>query len=300
MASVSVIIPTYNRWPMVGEAVDSVLNQSCGDFELIVIDDGSEDETREKLAQYGPKIRLFCQDRRGVAAARNFGVGQSTGEYLAFLDSDDLWKEKKLEVQLRFMESHPEIEICQTEEVWIRNGTRVNPKKKHRKPSGDIFRPCLELCLISPSAVMMTRELFQRNGGFDESFSVCEDYDLWLRMTLDTRVPLVSEALVIKRGGHRDQLSRSVWGLDRFRVRALSKVLKSGVSGEKRAWALAALKKKVAVLCQGARKRGKEREALDYEAIYLEFIGELHDVVPQDSCLRERPGVSPANLGSLA
>ena len=156
---VSIIIPTYDRWPMLCEAVESVRGQTCRDFELIVVDDGSEDGTSENLARYGPGLRLLRQRRGGAAAARNTGVRSSTGKYLAFLDSDDLWKAKKLETQVAFMESHPEVEICQTEEIWIRNGVKVNPKRKHLKPSGDIFRASLDLCLVSPSAVMMTREL---------------------------------------------------------------------------------------------------------------------------------------------
>lgn len=274
MTAVSVIIPTYNRWPMVGEAIDSVLAQSYGELELIVVDDGSRDETAEKLTKYGPAVRVISQPRRGVAAARNLGVSQSTARYIAFLDSDDLWKPKKIEAQVNFMESHPEVQICQTEEIWIRNGRRVNPKKKHRKPSGDIFRASLDLCLVSPSAVMMTRDLFDRVGGFDESFPVCEDYDVWLRITAETPVFLISEPLAIKRGGHDDQLSRSTWGLDRFRIRALRKILESGIQGEKRSWAIEALERKSAVLSQGARKRGKEREALNYDAFITEFIGE--------------------------
>ena len=167
---VSVIIPTYNRRQMLGDTVESVLSQSFKGFELIVVDDGSEDCTAEHLSKYGSSLRVISQPRRGVAAARNLGVRCSSGRYLAFLDSDDLWKPKKLEVQVTYMEELPEVQICQTEEIWIRNGVRVNPKKKHRKPSGDIFRPSLDLCLISPSAVMMTRELFKRVGGFDEGF----------------------------------------------------------------------------------------------------------------------------------
>src|SRR2546426_6274803 len=272
---VSVITPTYNRWPMVGEAIDSILAQSYKDFELIVVDDGSEDHTVEKLAKYGSRIRVLCRPRRGVAAARNLGVHESTGKYLAFLDSDDLWKPKKLEVQVAFMESHLDGEICQTEEVWIRNGVRVNPKRKHRKPSGDIFRASLDLCLVSPSAVMMTRELFDRLGGFDESFPVCEDYDLWLRIAAKIPVFLLPPPLVIKRGGHADQLSGSTWGLDRFRVLALRKLLDAGIQGEKRAWVLETLARKVAILARGAGKRGRETEALDYRRLSTEFMGEL-------------------------
>ncbi|MBI4527663.1 MAG: glycosyltransferase family 2 protein [Deltaproteobacteria bacterium] len=264
---VSVIIPTCNRWPMVAEAVESVLGQSFKRFELIVVDDGSEDGTAMNLRQYGSRLRVIFQPRRGVAAARNVGVRASAGEYLAFLDSDDLWKRRKLEIQLDFMQAHREIQICQTDEIWIRRGIRVNPKLKHRKPSGDIFRASLDLCLVSPSAVMIARELFARAGGFDETLPVCEDYDLWLRIAVDTPVLLIPMPLVIKRGGHEDQLSRSTWGFDRFRALALRKLLDSGLAGEKRRWVLEALGRKVAVLAQGARRRGREAEARSYEAL---------------------------------
>ncbi|HWH79223.1 MAG TPA: glycosyltransferase family A protein, partial [Candidatus Binatus sp.] len=246
--AVSVIIPTYNRWPMVGAAVDSVLAQSYSDFELIVIDDGSTDGTAEKLACYGSRLRVFRQANRGVSAARNFAVSRACGRYLAFLDSDDLWQPRKLEIQTQFMDRNPEVQICQTEEIWIRHGIRVNPKNRHRKPSGDIFLPSLDLCLVSPSAVMLTRELFQKTGGFDENLRVCEDYDLWLRIALEHSVPLIVEPLVIKHGGHADQLSRSVWAMDRYRVLALQKLLRAELSGIRRDAVLAVLARKVALL----------------------------------------------------
>ncbi|MBI2350389.1 MAG: glycosyltransferase, partial [Deltaproteobacteria bacterium] len=248
---VSVIIPTHNRWPVLCDAIQSVLGQSYKGFELIVVDDGSQDGTADHLRRYGPRLRFFSQHRRGVAAARNLGVRCARGRYLAFLDSDDLWQPKKLEVQLAFMEARPEAQICQTEEIWIRYGRRVNPKRRHRKPSGDIFRASLDLCLVSPSAVMMTRELFERVGGFDETFIVCEDYDLWLRVSVDTPVYLIPDPLVLKRGGHKDQLSRSTWGLDRFRVMAIKKLLKSELSYEKREWVMEVLRKKTAILAHG-------------------------------------------------
>ena len=286
MPSVSVIIPTYNRRPLVREAVESVLAQSYRGFELIVVDDGSEDGTVRELSACGPGITVIPQARRGAASARNLGVRSSRGKYLAFLDSDDLWKPRKLEIQAAFLDSHPELEICQTEEVWLRNGRRVNPRKRHRKPSGDIFRPSLELCLVSPSAVMMTRGLFELLGGFDESFPVCEDYDLWLRVSRDYPVPLIPDPLTIKRGGHPDQLSRSTWGMDRFRVRALEKLLRSGVAGEKRSWVIEAMAGKIAVLAGGARRRGRESEALEYERLAAEFTRERDHVGPTDSGLR--------------
>ena len=292
---VSVIIPTYNRWPMVRQAIESVLAQSHRAWELIVVDDGSNDCTAEHLAQYGASIRHASRSRSGVAAARNYGVGIAKGRYVAFLDSDDLWMDRKLEIQAAFMEQHSEIQICQTDEIWIRNGVRVNPRAKHAKPSGDIFRRSLDLCLVSPSAVMMTKELFNQVGGFDESFPVCEDYDLWLRIAVDHPVPLISMPLVVKQAGHSDQLSHSVWGMDRYRVQSLRKLLTQGLSGEKRDWTIEALKDKITVLCQGARKRGKEDEAIAYEAILSDFLSERLNVGDGDSGIRTRQGIPSAN-----
>lgn len=297
---VSVIIPTYNRWPIVSEAVESVLAQSAQNFEIIVVDDGSTDGTVKELGKYGARLRLFSQHRSGVSAARNAGVRAAGGRFLAFLDSDDLWRPEKLAVQTAFMERHPQCQICQTEEIWLRNGVRVNPKMIHQKPSGDIFLRSLELCLVSPSAVMTTRELFNATGGFDEALPVCEDYDLWLRIAVNHRVALIAEPLVIKRGGHADQLSRSRWGMDRYRVAALQKLLRSGIRGARRAVALATLRRKVAILAQGARKRGKEQEAGNYEAKLAEFAEETVDVGDGDSRLCQGERVSHSNSAALA
>jgi glycosyltransferase involved in cell wall biosynthesis len=243
---------------------------------------------------------LFVKARGGVAAARNFGVSRALGSYIAFLDSDDLWRPKKLEVQTAFMKRHPEIQICQSEEIWIRSGIRVNPKAKHQKFSGDIFFRSLDLCLVSPSAVMMTKTLFEQFGGFDESFPVCEDYELWLRIAVEHSVALISEPLVLKRGGHADQLSRSMWGMDRYRVLALQKLLRAGLHGKRQAAALEVMRSKVAILARGARKRGKEPEAKDYDAIAAEFERESIDVKDGDSRLRKRAGLSPEDAGAVA
>jgi GT2 family glycosyltransferase len=277
-----------------------VLAQSAQDFEIIVVDDGSTDGTAKALAQYGARLQVFSQHRSGVSAARNAGVRAARGRFLAFLDSDDLWRPEKLAVQTAFMERHPRYQICQTEEIWLRNGVRVNPKMIHQKPSGDIFLRSLELCLVSPSAVMTTRELFDATGGFDEALPVCEDYDLWLRIAVDHDVALIAEPFVIKRGGHADQLSHSQWGMDRYRVAALQKLLRSGIRGARRAAALAVLRRKVAILAQGARKRGKEEEARGYEAKLAEFDRESLNVRDSDSrpCQGER--VSHPDDGALA
>lgn len=282
---VSVILPTYNRSHLICEALDSVLRQTYRDREIIVVDDGSGDGTVARLEAYRDSITLVSQPRLGVAAARNRGVSWSTGDYLAFLDSDDLWHPEKLVTQVAFMETRSGVEVCQTEESWIRRGARVNPRHRHRKPSGDVFRASLELCLISPSAVMMTRALFDRVGGFDESLPVCEDYDLWLRIAKDTSVELIPEPLVTKRGGHADQLSRATWGLDRFRAASLVKLLRAGLDPEKAKWTLEVLAKKVTILAQGARKRGKEAEALVYERLVTSAL-EGHERAGEDFNLR--------------
>jgi glycosyltransferase involved in cell wall biosynthesis len=296
---VSVIVPTYNRWPLVSEAVESVLAQGFKDFELIVVNDGSTDETAHELASFGTRLRLVAQPRRGVAAARNIGVADAKGRYIAFLDSDDLWRPDKLAVQTAYMRQNPRFEICQTEEIWLRSGVRVNHKKKHQKPSGDIFRQSLDLCLVSPSAVMMTKDLFERLGGFDETLPVCEDYDLWLRIAVEHEVGLIPMALVVKRGGHADQLSRSMWGMDRFRIAGLLKLLRAGIRGEKRGWAIETLKRKAAILAHGARKRGKEQEALYYEALLAEFCEEKLNVGPADLQLRERKRIPSKDLDAV-
>lgn len=292
---VSVIIPTYNRWPMVGEAVDSVLRQTYTSFEILVVDDGSTDETVTALRGRDWRLRILSQPNGGVAAARNTGVRHAWGKYLAFLDSDDLWLPRKLEVQTVFMERNSGVAICQTEEIWVRRGVRVNPKIKHRKPSGDIFRRCLDLCVVSPSAVMIAKEFFSQIGGFDETFPVCEDYDLWLRIAVEQPVPLIESPLVVKRGGHADQLSHSMWGMDRFRIAAILKVLRRGLDREKHEWAVDALKRKTAIMAQGARKRGREEEAKVYEAMLSEICKEpVRDVARSNPRICESQGVSPA------
>jgi GT2 family glycosyltransferase len=280
---------------LVGEAIESVLTQSYRCFELIVVDDGSTDGTDRRLAEFGSHLRSIRQPQKGVSAARNIGVAVARGRYLAFLDSDDLWLPEKLRVQIEFMEEHPGIQMCQTDEIWLRRGLKVNPKVKHQKPSGDIFRRSLELCLVSPSAAMMTRELFNGTGGFDEGLPVCEDYDLWLRVAAKHSVPLIPYALTIKRGGHDDQLSRSVWGMDRYRVASLQKLLRSDLAGEKRQWAIETLRQKIFILSHGARKRGKEEEALAYESVLREFIEESLDVRDANTRLCGGKGLSPAD-----
>ena len=224
---VSVIIPTYNRGWVLREAIDSVLAQEFKDFELIVVNDGSTDDTGQILEAYGQDLMILRQTNRGVSAARNRGIAAADGRLVAFLDSDDLWLPRKLSSQVDFFNSNPAALINQTEEIWIRNGVRVNPKTRHHKFSGMIFEQSLGLCLVSPSAVMMKKSLFDAVGVFDEDLPACEDYDLWLRISWRYPVHLIETPLIIKRGGHADQLSKAA-GLDRFRIQALKKMIESG------------------------------------------------------------------------
>jgi len=257
---VSVVISTYNRAAMVVEAVESVLAQAGVDFQLIVVDDGSTDDTQTRLDRFSSAVRYYRQPRSGVSASRNRGVALSRAPLVAFLDSDDLWLPGKLKVQKTFMDENLEVMICQTEEIWVRNGRRLNPKIRHRKPSGDIFRRSLELCLVSPSAVMIRRELFDRVGYFDETLPMAEDYDLWLRVAAEYPVCLLPEPLVVKRGGHSDQLSATP-GIDRYRISALEKLLRSGrLSPDQRKWTWRALRDKCRVYGTGCLKRGKKEE----------------------------------------
>jgi len=265
---VSVIIPTYNRAAWVKEAAASVLAQTYQDYELLVVDDGSTDATLETLVSLGRQVKVLrSARRRGVSAARNQGAAAARGDWLAFLDSDDLWLPEKLARQVDYLKSHPNLAICQTEEIWIRNGARVNPPKTHRKAAGDIFLASLKRCMVSPSAVMLHRRLFAALGGFDETLPAGEDYDLWLRTAWRQPVGLVLEPLVVKRGGHPDQLSRQR-GLDRFRIRALVKLLEEAdLPGEYRQAAQSTLAHKCRIYAQGCEKRGKTAEAREYRAL---------------------------------
>jgi glycosyltransferase involved in cell wall biosynthesis len=261
---VSIIIPTYNRGWIIKEAVDSVLTQDFNDFELIVVDDGSTDNTSEILNSYQQDIKVIQQNNQGVSAARNRGLATASGRFIAFLDSDDLWLPQKLSRQVDFFNSNPDALICQTEEIWIRNNVRVNPKKRHKKPSGMIFEPSLALCLVSPSSVMIRPSLFEKIGGFDETLPACEDYDLWLRISCRHPIYLIDTPLIIKRGGHDDQLSASP-SLDKFRIKSLKKIIESNLlSKAQHRAAQKILKEKCAVYASGCRKRGRVDEASYY------------------------------------
>ncbi len=259
---ITVIIPVYNRAQLLKRAVESVFAQTCPPERLIVVDDGSVDDPEDSLRDFtgDDRLRIISQENQGVSAARNKGIAVSETDWLAFLDSDDWWLPDKLDKQISWHNVNPDYLISQTDEIWIRNGRQVHPRKYHQKRQGDIFGVSLERCLISPSAVLINRHLIDEVGLFDPTLPVCEDYDLWLRITARYPVGLVPEKLIVKTGGHDDQLSRKYWGMDRFRVTAIKKLLDSGVlTDTQREAAVDIMNKKAAIFRNGAEKRREEK-----------------------------------------
>ena len=269
MPKITAILPTWNRAEWLEKSIQSVLDQTFGDFELVVVDDASTDSTAEIIERYSGKIRtIVFSENRGVSAARNAAIKNSDSEWIAFLDSDDFWHPDKLQKQIAQTKMRPACPLHFTDEIWIRNGVRVNPKKKHQKKEGWIFQPSLALCLMAPSTVILRRELFEVHGLFDENLPVCEDYDLWLRLTAQHPVALLDEKLMTRHGGHADQLSRSDWGIDRYRVQSIQKILNTeSLRPEDRTAAMRMLIEKCGILAKGFRKRGNLKEVEKYEKI---------------------------------
>ncbi|HRD02211.1 MAG TPA: glycosyltransferase [Candidatus Saccharicenans sp.] len=272
---ITAIIVTYNRCRFLVEAINSVLAQTYfiknpQDWELLVIDDGSTDETGLVVSQYlqtVPNIRYYAEPHRGVSAARNRGLALARGDFIAFLDSDDLWLPSKIEVQMSYLRAFPSAPFCLAEEIWIRRGRRVNQARKHQKSSGYILEKALSLCLLSLSSAVFRRQLFEELGQFDENLPVCEDYDLGIRIALRYPYYYLSSPLIVKRGGHADQLSQKYWGNDRWRVEALLKALASGVDEKATLLIKKEIKRKATILAGGFRKRGQLCQAEYYENI---------------------------------
>jgi glycosyltransferase involved in cell wall biosynthesis len=268
---ISVIIPAYNRASLLKEAIQSVLDQDyfissneAALFELLIIDDGSTDDTKEIVGAFGNRVKYHYQANEGISASRNFGLRLSKGDYIAFLDSDDLWKKAKLRMQMNLMENLPQAKVCYTEEIWIRKGVRVNPKKKHQKYSGWIFDKVLPLCLLSLSSALFKREVFEEVGHFDEELPVCEDYDFGIRVAQKYAIYLIPRALIVKRGGHPDQLSRKFWGMDRFRIKALEKALNLGLTTPQEELVKQEMVRKCRILARGFEMRNNQEEAKKY------------------------------------
>ena len=267
MTEVSVIIPTYNREKFISECVQSVLAQTLPARGIIIVDDGSTDATYNILRDLGfnslstkkTVLRYFFQQNRGVSSARNLGIKEARSDYIALLDSDDLWLKSKLDRQVSaFRNDTQSSRLCHTDEIWIRNGVRVNQHKKHKKHGGNVFQSCLKLCCISPSSAMMHRSVFEDFGFFDEDLPACEDYDFWLRYSAKEDVNFIDETLIIKKGGHSDQLSGAHWGMDRFRIYSIEKILKEpDLTLVQKTEAIHEVILKLEILINGSQKRQK-------------------------------------------
>jgi len=269
---VSVVVPVYNRGSTLPHCLKSILNQSFKDFELWIIDDGSTDNTAQVFHNFkDPRLKYFYQANQGVSVARNRGIGLALGDFIAFCDSDDFWEPKKLEAQLALLEKEKTLWV-HSQEIWIRNQIRVNPHKKHAKPQGRIYLSCLPLCVVSPSSVVIHKNIFKQVGLFDPFLTMAEDYDLWLRIASQFEISLAPQFLITKTGGHQDQLSRTFIGMDKFRVRALKKQLFSPfLSLEEKKATKEMFLKKCHILAQGYQKHQRMIEAEFYFNLIRDF-----------------------------
>ena len=264
---VSIVIPTYNRIQFLKKAVDSVLAQTFKGFELIIVDDGSAGNTYHFISQYSDnRIRYVKQENKGPGAARNRGIEESRHDLIAFLDNDDWWDKEKLDIQFREMQQNSGYLISHTQEIWYKNNKLLNQKKKHKKHHGYILDKCLSLCVVSMSTAMVRRELFDKIGLFDETLPCCEDYDFWLRASVNHEFLLIDKPLTLKDGGRPDQLSSiHATGIDKFRIESIVKLLKSDkLDDEQHDLALDELRKKCKIYGKGCLKHGRPEEASHY------------------------------------
>lgn len=272
MRSVSIIIPVFNRTQPLERALQSIQKQTCQDYEVTVVDDHSTDDIFAVTKKYG--VQYLKTVGKGVSAARNTGIKSSSSELVAFLDSDDEWLPHKLELQMQYLSQKQNCKIVHSNELWIRNGQPVSQSRKHQKMGGRIFSQCTELCLIAPSSVLVRRSLFEKAGMFDESFPACEDFDLWLRITATEDIGFISEPLVIKHGGHEDQLSMQFHSMDLWRVRALAKHLKnSNLAADEKLALRTSLKKKCEILLKGFKKHQNFEHVAEIEG-YLVLLSD--------------------------
>lgn len=265
----SIIIPTFNRKNFLNIAINSVLQQTFKDFELIIIDDGSSDGTAKFTQKINDsRISYVWQHHKGVSSARNKGITESHGEIITFLDSDDRFRMHKLETMYKFIKRFPHYKIYHTEEIWYKNGALLSHKSHHTKPEGFVFTEALRQCCISMSTVGIRKDIFKKVGLFDENLVACEDYDFWLRVTSQYPVKLIPEILTIKEGGHLGQQSKKYPAMDRFRIYAIDKLLKSGhLKPKQRKLAIEELKRKCTILINGAVKRNKTQDVKYYNSL---------------------------------
>jgi glycosyltransferase involved in cell wall biosynthesis len=266
---ISVVIPSHNRGHSLQRALQSVYQQTSAVDEVILVDDGSTDDSGASAARLFPGLVVIRQPQRGVSAARNRGILAASHDWIALLDSDDCWLPHKIEAIREAAAGNPDFVLYHSDEIWIRDGVRVNPMQKHRKHGGWIFRHCLPLCAISPSTAVIRKATLQALGLFDEDLPACEDYDLWLRLCHRFPVYFIDRHLVTRYGGHADQLSKQHPLMDRFRVRSLHRLLANGnLRDDDFTAARATLLRKLDILLRGARKHGNQSLIDEFEPLH--------------------------------
>lgn len=200
--TVSVIVPAYNCPDLLAEALQSVRAQTYADYEVIVVDDGSDDETwrvARELAEGWPKLRAVRIEHRGLAAARNRGIAEMTGEWIALLDADDLWRGDKLQRCMDYLAAHPELSIVYTPMAPV--GADGEPIRGHCKPchAGKLTERLFHSIFVHDPAAVFHKRVIERCGGFDESLPVCVGHEFWLRVSTEFEFGLIDEPLALRR-----------------------------------------------------------------------------------------------------
>ena len=196
---VSIIIPTYNQSQYLEEAVESVLNQTYKNIEIIIVDDGSTDNTPEVIKSFDNKIIYIQQKNKGASGARNTGIKKANGQYIAFLDSDDLWLKNKLEKQIKFIQNNPEIGLLGTGCYQMIDINKMIYKKIFPAKNEILQKDLIKYNPFIQSSVMIKKDVFNSIGLYDEKFKESEDYDLWLRIAQKYKVANLEQALVTKK-----------------------------------------------------------------------------------------------------
>jgi glycosyltransferase involved in cell wall biosynthesis len=231
MPLVSVVIPSYNAARYVRAAIDSVLQQSFTDFEVLVVDDGSTDDTRAVVSEYGHPVRYLHKPNGGVSTARNHGIAASTGRYVALLDADDTWFPPKLERQLEAMARAPGIRLSSTGYRFVDDELRPLRDARPQHFENSFEGPLLHGVVSSVSTLVAERTLFDEVGGFDPQLSQCADWDMWIRLGRRTQFLPVDDILATYRQ-HNTNMSRSVALLERDSRRVLEKAFSDPLTPE--------------------------------------------------------------------
>lgn len=221
---VSVIIPTYNRAHLVERAINSVLNQTYQDFEIIVVDDCSNDDTEAVIKRFhDPRIRYIRHEKnQGGSAARNTGIRAAHGEIIAFLDSDDEWMPEKLFEQVRVLREDPNCDAVYTDIYFVHEDGKMIT---HRFPkvNGNIYYELLKKNVVgTTSTVLLRRQCFDTVGLFDESLPSCQDWDMWIRISKNYKFRKIDKPLV-KYKWHQVQISKNIEAVQRGHEKIMEK-----------------------------------------------------------------------------